>query len=636
MDSVFVPLGTLALDEVVKGSELVDKSGSWIERDILDSTLSRDLSNRPGPWYQCYVVVVPSIGFLRQVLPLFSVEGRAHQVVVVLETTESSRPFVSGYPVHYGESLRIWALTGFPSVTAIGITSIGWLDIHSVVSALASQQGSSLPLGGLRLGIQDPAGIPWAAADPQSRWIPAGELSDEIEPVDSLDLVIGPATPSSPGTLRLLTAGAETRVTDLLPPVDPYLSSPIGFKVFPGYGEASLTALESGIVWRLESKATSIRLPWDVRTGVFSEVQIGQLRDFSMVRLLGLEALDDWVVAHFLAQLASAGIPVMFGKISRRAETLLGGSVMDGLKSFSTCGNSPSERESASIDTRRSALRAFLPRYVGTRLRKSAGIALLEEPSVSVLLATKRPAMVAHALSQISFQTHSRVETVLVLHGLDPQNPTITAAIAAFSRPLIVIRAPVEATLGDVLNLGLRRATGHYVAKMDDDDWYGAHHLEDLFLAREYSGATLVGAPVEFTYLAGPDITTRRAHAGEQYSHHVAGGTIFISRHDLQAVGGWRNTPSAVDRGLLDAVLASSGRVYRTHGQNYMMHRRTRNSGGQFHTWVADDSTFLQDIREQWNGFHPAPQLQLVAEAPSTYRSQTYKSWLSTHKPAPS
>src|SRR6185312_13769359 len=155
----------------------------------------------------------------------------------------------------------------------------------------------------------------------------------------------------------------------------------------------------------------------------------------------------------------------------------------DALRAASAPVDSATDRESASIVTRRTALRAFLPRHRGAVLRRAAGLPEPLDPAISVLLASKRPAMVPHALAQVARQSWTNTETVLILHGVDELGPEGDAAVAAFPGLLTVVHAPQSLTLGGALNLGAGQASGEYLAKMDDDDWYGPRHLEDLFLA---------------------------------------------------------------------------------------------------------------------------------------------------------
>jgi hypothetical protein len=124
---------------------------------------------------------------------------------------------------------------------------------------------------------------------------------------------------------------------------------------------------------------------------------------------------------------------------------------------------------------------------------------------------------------------------------------------------------------------------------MDDDDHYGPEHVWDLVLARQYSGAQIVGKALDWVYLESQDTTVfRPTYAAEKYADFVAGGTMLISRADLGAVGGWRPVPKSVDRALLDRVLADGGLVYRAHGLGYVY---VRHSAG--HTASVRDEHFL-------------------------------------------
>jgi hypothetical protein len=124
---------------------------------------------------------------------------------------------------------------------------------------------------------------------------------------------------------------------------------------------------------------------------------------------------------------------------------------------------------------------------------------------------------------------------------------------------------------------------------MDDDDHYGAEHIWDLVLARQYSGAEVVGKALDWIHVESADVTAfRPVYAAEKYATFVAGGTILISRGDLASVGGWRPVPKSVDRALLDRVLADGGLVYRTHGLGYVYVRR-----GEGHTASVRDEHFL-------------------------------------------
>ncbi len=237
-------------------------------------------------------------------------------------------------------------------------------------------------------------------------------------------------------------------------------------------------------------------------------------------------------------------------------------------------------REEHSIVERRAAIDAIVPPSTW--------------PSVSIVMATKRPAMLEHALAQVRQQRGvERVELVLAPHAFDP-GPVEGAR---------VVPQPETTIFGDVLNAAVAAATGDLVLKMDDDDWYAPDFVADLLRARAYSGADLVGTADEFYYLADRDLTVQRRHPGEFYTHWVAGGTLLLDRSLLREVGGFASVPKHVDRHLLDALRAVGATIYRTHGLGYVLRR---NSDG--HTYDADLDKILDpdQLVATWPGFHPS------------------------------
>lgn len=291
-----------------------------------------------------------------------------------------------------------------------------------------------------------------------------------------------------------------------------------------------------------------------------------------------------------VAALAMAGVPL-------GGEAPAG--VDDGLRDLVAAGDGvdladPRAREEHSVLLRRAALDAHGP--------------VRRQPSVSVVLATKRPDMVDHALRQVAKQRGvERLELVLAPHGFDPG----PLADRPGDVPLTVLPQPPDAVFGDVLTAASRAASGELVLKMDDDDWYGPDFVADLLRARAWSGADVVGTPAEQHYLAPLDTTVTRGHRTEAWTRFVAGGTILVSRDLLREVGWWRQVRRYVDAQLLAAVHAAGGTVYRTHGLGYLLRR---NASG--HTWEVDLEELLDPARVQqrWDGFRPSRLLACTPE----------------------
>ncbi len=248
------------------------------------------------------------------------------------------------------------------------------------------------------------------------------------------------------------------------------------------------------------------------------------------------------------------------------------------------------EQELRSVRQRRSALR-----WQSTRFGPYASGDGL--PSVSAMLATRRPDHLTQILPAIADQTYPNLEIVLCLHGIDlPESAK--HILDTCGRPYEVVRVDADVAFGSALGIATGRCGGTFVTKFDDDDTYGSEHVWDLVLARHYATATLVGKGAEFVYLEDARVTVRRWSGKPEWEDTVvAGGTLLIDRDDLVQLGGWRPVARSVDRGLVDRINRAGATIYRTHPLGYLYHRRP-----QGHTWDPGTDFFLRETRARWDG----------------------------------
>jgi hypothetical protein len=301
--------------------------------------------------------------------------------------------------------------------------------------------------------------------------------------------------------------------------------------------------------------------------------------------------------ARLLATLCARGVPLVTGELPPEVRAMLHSDVVDILQSASAeLLDDPLMREALAVRQRRAVFR----RHVDRPLR-----------TVSVLAATHRPYLVDRVAAVVGAQRHVDAELVLVTHGFALRRREIRRVRHLAGIPVTVREADADALLGDVLNLAVEAAGGQIVTKLDDDDHYGRHHLEDLVHSLAWSGATLVGAVDEFTHLAAPDLTLRHRRPPRQEitRRRVPGPTMTIRRADLVALGGWARVPAHVDRELNDTVHDAGGAAHCTHGLGFVRCRH-----GDRHTWSISDEQLLRSAVESWPGLRPPPELYVVAD----------------------
>ena len=132
-------------------------------------------------------------------------------------------------------------------------------------------------------------------------------------------------------------------------------------------------------------------------------------------------------------------------------------------------------QEIASLETLRKARRSKIKKY----------------PTLSVLVSTIRPNDLTSLLSQLLQQSLPTFEVRLGLHGveLDSIHKKQISALNRRKVKTIVQKFDAENTLGTVLSALASESNSEFIAKMDDDDYYGPEHLRDLLDAAIDTGA---------------------------------------------------------------------------------------------------------------------------------------------------
>lgn len=373
-----------------------------------------------------------------------------------------------------------------------------------------------------------------------------------VSPVDSAasnrlsTVVVDPASGSH--TWRLQGGTAEVYV-------DPSVHRPVGRRSIASGVIGSASMVDGTLV--IQAPEIALRVRGDVTSG-----DAHRLRSVSGLKV------DGPLPPQLRAQLAACGV-VLAGPTLPHA----------------AFPSDDLEWQVRSIADRRDALRLHSPQA-----------ALSQWPSVSVILVTHRDRFVDHAVAQLARLDYPNVQIVIGMHGIDID----PSRFAPLREHHDLVLLPIEASMpfGSAMQAACQRAEGTVLTKVDDDDFYGPEHVWDLVLARAYSGAPLVGKALDWIRVEPADCTVfRPEYPAEQYATFIAGGTMMISRADLDHVGGWRPVPKSIDRALIDRVHQAGGLVYRTHGLGYLYVRR-----GEGHTALARDEHFLTRTAQRWPG----------------------------------
>jgi glycosyltransferase involved in cell wall biosynthesis len=242
-------------------------------------------------------------------------------------------------------------------------------------------------------------------------------------------------------------------------------------------------------------------------------------------------------------------------------------------------------------------------------IRVSRRSQITNYPKVSVLVSTLRSDDLTALLKQIYTQSLPSFELILGLHTIDlvSEHKALIAKLKKRNVTTVVKKFDSSFNLGSILTTLAKNSTGEFIAKMDDDDYYGPEHLRDLVDGAVATDADVVGRAMNYVYLEPLQLTVRRfaphgTQAVELWSDWVCGGTILARRDKAEAAGWFGAGSTAVDRFLLSGITNNGGKIWRTFGAGYI-YRRTFT----FHTYVTNYSKYLNGANEQVVGLWDHP-----------------------------
>lgn len=190
-----------------------------------------------------------------------------------------------------------------------------------------------------------------------------------------------------------------------------------------------------------------------------------------------------------------------------------------------------------------------------------------EPPHLSVVTAVDGPKKARRILNQMATQTYSRKNLIMVVKaGEAVATERLIRESAVEARIHQVVG---EKLLSESLDSAIERIEGGIVSIWDSSAFYGPNHLLDMVQALRWSNASLVGKAGEFRYQKALGMTTQSSPQGRyRDSRALAAGTLTLRRSTWAEIGGIGD--SVRPASLIDKVLRSRGRVYRTHGYGFL------------------------------------------------------------------
>ncbi|WHY78266.1 glycosyltransferase [Neobacillus sp. WH10] len=212
-----------------------------------------------------------------------------------------------------------------------------------------------------------------------------------------------------------------------------------------------------------------------------------------------------------------------------------------------------------------------------------------EKSGISIIACTNKIGLIDNIFSNFENQIWEDKELIIILNN-DLLNLEDSLKKAEKYKCTTVYQLPQRFSLGKCLNFGVDQAKYDYIAKFDDDDYYGPSYLSEAMSAFKRTNAHVVGKRTAFMYsLNSKQLRLLVPRNEERWVKQVRGGTIIAKKEVFSKVR-FPNRSLAEDVFFLSACRKAGFKIFSTSRYNYSYIRR----GDGTHTWKPKSGYLLR------------------------------------------
>lgn len=209
---------------------------------------------------------------------------------------------------------------------------------------------------------------------------------------------------------------------------------------------------------------------------------------------------------------------------------------------------------------------------------------------VSIITCTNKPYHMNNIFSNYNRQNFKNKELIVILNNNNLDIKRWKNASKKFHN-IRIYAIDEKISLGNCLNSAVEKARFNYIAKLDDDDYYGPNYLTQAINAFQYTNASIVGKGSYYVYFKPSNILAV-AHGAKENSYvkFVAGPSLVIKKNLFNIIK-FRDVSIGEDKYLLQDCLNNNLKIYSTNIRNFAY---TRYDNNNMHTWRVNNANFMK------------------------------------------
>ncbi|QCJ41552.1 glycosyltransferase family 2 protein [Bacillus sp. S3] len=206
---------------------------------------------------------------------------------------------------------------------------------------------------------------------------------------------------------------------------------------------------------------------------------------------------------------------------------------------------------------------------------------------VSIITCTIREESIDNVFKNYQQQTWKDKELIIILNK-DSMDIDRWHKKARDYPNVQVFQLHEKATLGDCLNFGVMNASSDYIAKFDDDDYYGPEYITSSMDAFKNKNVWIVGKSSYYIYFKNKKALIYVSGTRNSITDTVAGATLLFRKEMFYHIR-FEKVNRAEDYFFIDQAKKAGFQIYSTNPRHFAVIRQDLEQ----HTWKISDEDLM-------------------------------------------
>lgn len=212
---------------------------------------------------------------------------------------------------------------------------------------------------------------------------------------------------------------------------------------------------------------------------------------------------------------------------------------------------------------------------------------------VTIITCTRRLNYMDKVFDNFEKQKYKKKELIIILNNNQMKIDEWKERAKKYNN-IRVYQVDESKTLGECINFGVSQSNSEFIAKFDDDDYYGPKYLSNSIKIFKRTDAGVMGKSASFVYFEENGILAIRNLLKEnRYVNHVDGPTLII-RHDTFDLVQFRDITRGEDVNFCRDCREKGVKIYASNKYNHVY---VRHASIEDHTWTIANQELLKKCK---------------------------------------